>query len=415
MILQFKVKNIDKDKSTFEVKKVFKSGGKIGRDPDCNWVIHDPLQYVSGKHALIERIKGNFYITDISTNGVFIQGTKIPKNEAILLSSGDELRIGKYFIDVQLFADEEELLTTPLPEDDLSVLDTSRFFDNLHKKPLSSKGRTAPFHSVLEEPKKIKKGAYAKHHKIISHETIVPMELPKLSSQTDFLTDKEGTAEAQMVDSLYNDQKTQTKPKAAATHIAYSIFLHSLGLNQKDVEHRSPEYVLEAASYLLFEFFTYLTKVAHSRKKLKNPSNSSLSQVVTESLNPFKHYQDIKEVSLKIFSNLKDNTWKNPILAVREIFYHDIMAHDEATASSWNAVANRLIESLNPEFIEKKIERSLIHKIMTYKHKAQCWDLAKEEFTKISNTVEQGELLNLFHEEFEKIYNKKVNERKNHV
>ena len=78
-------------------RKVFTvDGGTIGRLPDNDWVLPDP--YISSHHARI-RCKGNtFYIEDTSTNGVFINQSRLSKNQPQPLAQGDCISIEPYEI-----------------------------------------------------------------------------------------------------------------------------------------------------------------------------------------------------------------------------------------------------------------------------------------------------------------------------
>src|SRR3981081_4095340 len=43
-------------------------GGTIGRSADNDWVLPDPLRYVSAHHARVQYRNGSFYLHDVSTN-----------------------------------------------------------------------------------------------------------------------------------------------------------------------------------------------------------------------------------------------------------------------------------------------------------------------------------------------------------
>ncbi len=65
----------------------------VGRDPKCNIVIDNKL--VSRHHATIQKIKDDFYIKDEeSTNGTFVNGTRIEKDKFMKINSGDKIAIG---------------------------------------------------------------------------------------------------------------------------------------------------------------------------------------------------------------------------------------------------------------------------------------------------------------------------------
>ena len=84
-------------------------GGTIGRSADNDWVLPDPLRYVSAHHARIECRNGRFYLHDVSTNGVFVNDEVEPVSrraaEGYALSNGDMVRIGDYQVIVALDAE----------------------------------------------------------------------------------------------------------------------------------------------------------------------------------------------------------------------------------------------------------------------------------------------------------------------
>lgn len=66
----------------------------IGRDPSCDIVLDGKL--VSKRHALIQKIKDDFYITDTkSTNGTFVNDDLVPEGKYVKLEAGDKIKIGK--------------------------------------------------------------------------------------------------------------------------------------------------------------------------------------------------------------------------------------------------------------------------------------------------------------------------------
>lgn len=80
------------------------SGGSIGRGRDNSWVLPDPNRYVSSRHAEIDCVDGRFRVTDVSTNGVFLNGaaTALGRDGRATLTDGDRLVMGDYEIAVRL-------------------------------------------------------------------------------------------------------------------------------------------------------------------------------------------------------------------------------------------------------------------------------------------------------------------------
>ena len=82
-------------------RKVFgPEGGRIGRAPDCDWVLANP--YISRHHATVRWISGTYYIESTGENGVAINTPQamIPQRERRALKSGDRLFVDEYEITV---------------------------------------------------------------------------------------------------------------------------------------------------------------------------------------------------------------------------------------------------------------------------------------------------------------------------
>ena len=80
------------------------NGGTIGRAPDNDWILPDAKRLVSGHHCDIEYRSGAYWLSDKSTNGVFVNEADDPVSETgpVALQDGDRLRLGDYEILVSL-------------------------------------------------------------------------------------------------------------------------------------------------------------------------------------------------------------------------------------------------------------------------------------------------------------------------
>jgi type VI secretion system protein len=79
-------------------------GGIIGRAPENDFVLPDPDLYVSSQHAIIRFQDDEYFLTDTSVNGVFINDGQEPvgRNNSIKLRNGDRLFIGDYELSVSI-------------------------------------------------------------------------------------------------------------------------------------------------------------------------------------------------------------------------------------------------------------------------------------------------------------------------
>lgn len=73
-------------------------GGTIGRGSDNDWIIEDDECFISSKHSQISFENGQYYLTDLSTNGTFANGAAEPigKGNTLKLNDGDKFSLGDY-------------------------------------------------------------------------------------------------------------------------------------------------------------------------------------------------------------------------------------------------------------------------------------------------------------------------------
>jgi type VI secretion system FHA domain protein len=77
----------------------------IGRSEDADWVLADPERVVSKRHCRIERQAGGFLLTDMSTNGVLVNGVPLGREASRLLVDRDVLTLGDAIIAVSIETD----------------------------------------------------------------------------------------------------------------------------------------------------------------------------------------------------------------------------------------------------------------------------------------------------------------------
>lgn len=77
---------------------------RIGRDASNDWSLPDPARVLSKHHCSIERLGNDYFVTDTSTNGVFINTSAEPlgRGNQSKLADGDKIRISDYEIQVKI-------------------------------------------------------------------------------------------------------------------------------------------------------------------------------------------------------------------------------------------------------------------------------------------------------------------------
>ena len=96
----------------------------VGRGPANDLVLPDPDRQLSKNHCVIEDHNGNVVIVDLSTNGTFLNYSKIPLGRTPTpLNSGDVLGLGSYELVVEIkndVPDMDDLIAPPSAADPLS-------------------------------------------------------------------------------------------------------------------------------------------------------------------------------------------------------------------------------------------------------------------------------------------------------
>ncbi|MBK8335684.1 MAG: type VI secretion system-associated FHA domain protein TagH [Sterolibacteriaceae bacterium] len=75
-------------------------GGTIGRAQGNDWILPDPTNHISSRHAALYCDEGKFRLVDTSSNGVFLNGDDEPlgRLRTAHLNDGDRMGIGDYEI-----------------------------------------------------------------------------------------------------------------------------------------------------------------------------------------------------------------------------------------------------------------------------------------------------------------------------
>lgn len=80
---------------------LFEKGAQIGRK-GADWVLPDPARHISSHHFDITYSGGTYWLTDVSTNGTFLQGQRYRLDGAHPIKNGDRFTVGHYVIVAEL-------------------------------------------------------------------------------------------------------------------------------------------------------------------------------------------------------------------------------------------------------------------------------------------------------------------------
>lgn len=94
------------DPNGINIKEFYQTGGSIGRANNNDFVLIDHEKSVSKLHAFIHYRNNQYYLTDVSTNGVFFNEESLPVSESVdnprVIHEGDQIRMGNYLLQANL-------------------------------------------------------------------------------------------------------------------------------------------------------------------------------------------------------------------------------------------------------------------------------------------------------------------------
>ncbi|MEJ6402992.1 type VI secretion system-associated FHA domain protein TagH [Yoonia sp. 2307UL14-13] len=99
MTLTLRIENYDKLPDGGPTSaSVTAAGMSVGRSASMDWSLPDPQRHISSHHFDITYRDGSYYLTDVSTNGVFFDGQRHRLEGPHRLNEGDRFQVGNYFI-----------------------------------------------------------------------------------------------------------------------------------------------------------------------------------------------------------------------------------------------------------------------------------------------------------------------------
>jgi len=135
------VKSPDSNQSNSVCQIFTERGGSIGRSEDNTWAIEDPERFISSRHTQIVFLNGQYYLSDLSTNGTFLNDSVEPigNGNRVILKDGDRFSLGEYEFLVSMQADNSDVFeqnldpfssgilsgSVPLAEDGIDQFDNA--------------------------------------------------------------------------------------------------------------------------------------------------------------------------------------------------------------------------------------------------------------------------------------------------
>jgi len=386
MALQLEIVSKHRDIVGDDAVRVFsETGGTIGRSLHNDWILPDPDRYISGRHATIDFKGGAYYLADVSTNGVYLNGDNEPLGQGNprRLFNGDTIRFGDFEMTVKI--DEGESIIVPLDEEP--------------PNPVTDHAGSL----VDEDP--LQTGVQLLAEEAITGDDEFQSALVDESAET-------GINEQIKPEKKSKSRKSEIAALAAADLVATDLvdsFLDGLGISRSEL-HPSTDLgeIMQNAGNVLREFVEGTTQLLASRANLKNAFRLDQTTVLPSGNNPIKLSANTKDTIKQLLVG-KEGQYLGPRDAVREVC-RDLLFHQDAFLDAMNNAFMEFAARFDPDELQEGFDLTLDSNAITKMfNKKKYWPLYCELYP-IMTAKGGGRLPQMCAEEFVKAYEHEIGE-----
>jgi type VI secretion system protein len=359
-------------------------GGTIGRSADNDWVLPDPLRYVSAHHARVQFREGHFYLQDVSTNGVFINDDMEPLakrgSRGYRLADGDVIRMGAYHIVAALEARQakEESGAAAVPTSIHALRTHGRAVDrdigaalNLDDllQPPSDTGGGLPVNAYGQsvDSGRVRRLARERH----TVPVVQPAEAPA-ADEPDAGVHAERMA--RLAEALGREPKGG--PAAGAledVHNGLEAFCRGAGIEPERLPADAQPRLLHLAGRLFREALVGFKDLDRTCAELRNRYRIELPAPEQDDPRPSLANSMVEELLIALLVQHEARALDS-VQWLREMV-NEAKLHETATAQATRAAFVEFLDRLDPAELEARFERAARRGKARSADKAQYWEL----------------------------------------
>ena len=386
----------------------------IGRNDSNTLALEDPKRYISGQHAIINYHNSAYFITDTSTNGVFInKGTQpVGNGNNVKLNDGDQLRIGEYIVNVSVVSErksaEEYVANEGLDFSDDPFVELSNdsvqgmidgnqwekknpVMENLNNPDLdffdlTSKGDDSI--SEVEPPSAFKEAfqpfvTEKKEQKIVSTNELIGEDW----FNTEVRDDQSAIESVE-----YEKKSTPLKIANTQAEILIDNFLRGVGLSNTEIDQSLTPESFYIIGKMLRASIQGTMDVLVGRSKIKNEMHLDVTMIRSRENNPVKLSVSVEEAIRKLLAP-QDEGYLLASEAIEEAF-DDIRAHQFSVIAGMQTALLDVLKRFDPEKLEQRFQRqNPISSSIPIHKQAKLWEL----FEHLYNDIEHEAADNFYH------------------
>jgi len=377
------------------VREYYEDGGTIGRALENDWILPDPDRYISGRHATIDHKGGMYYLADVSSNGVYMNGEAEPigRGNPRRLFDGDRMRMGDFEFEVTI--DKGESLVMPLePEPSVAPDNIEQFVDE----------------DVIETGMQLLDEA-----EITGDDEFQSLLFGQDANKADPKPDPKPRSKPEPKPDVKaksaNDESAEQSLNVTAEDL-FDSFLDGLGINRVEL-HPSvnrPDMMM-TAGLVLREFVEGTISLLLSRANLKNAFRLDQTTVLPRHNNPMKLSDNTNDLMKQLLIG-DEGEYLGARDAVREA-NRDLINHQNAFLDAMNSAFIEFADRFDPDELQEGFDRTVDSKMFSFMNKSKYWDLYKDLYP-IMTEKGGGRFPLMFGEEFVKAYERQVAEYQRH-
>ncbi|MGB6605272.1 MAG: type VI secretion system-associated FHA domain protein TagH [Steroidobacteraceae bacterium] len=359
-------------------------GGTIGRSADNDWVLPDPLRYVSAHHARVQFRDGHFYLQDVSTNGVFVNDDMEPVakrgSNGYRLANGDVIRIGEYHIVAALEArraqergEVEDAAAVPTSIHVLRSLDAperdigaSLNVDEL-LLPDALPAQVLPVNAYGQAVDSGKVRALAE-----SMQAEAPSSGPEPGAEATPLAERM----ARLAEAVREPRNASPGAAAIAlgdVHTGLEAFCRGAGIDSEQLPPEAQGRLLHLAGRLFREALVGFKDLERTRSNTRNRYRIELPAPESDDPRPSLADSVVEELLVGLLvqhegRQLDSVSWLRDAIEAAKL-------HENATAQATRAAFVEFLDRLDPAELEARFERAARRGKARSADKAQYWEL----------------------------------------
>lgn len=397
-----------------EARKVVDQGSlSIGRAADNDWVLPDPERFLSGHHCTIQFRDGAYYVTDTSTNGLYLNRAeqRLGRGRSAQLNDGDHLTLGEYEIEVRItppaaagaplpatpaLDDPFAVAPAPLPDISVPALDSTPPLPETIPPDMDLFGPDWPPPMPPPTPPAAEPDHVAAEREFFRPPQAVPETIP---ADWDAAVARERPAAPSPV-------PVPSVASGGSARTALHAFLQGAGLGPLELSEDEAAALLGLLGRIFRQTVQGLMEVLRARSQIKGEFRLEQTTIRPTANNPLKFALSVEDAMQALLSK-RGAAYLPPEQAVAEGF-NDLKAHQLAVMAGMQAALAHLLKRFDPQALETRLgQRSLLDNLLPGNRKARYWELFTALYAELAREAED-DFHELFGREFARAYEEQV-------